>query len=115
VSPNVNVNTQAFPQLVARVAVNDEALFRLEARMGSNACQGGVVLGGFVIAGASDHSAYVTRTILMAPGIVDEICITLTDDPNSSLDTRANALLDDIAITNSGWGETFSGDDGDGD
>jgi hypothetical protein len=111
------VSTNLYPKLKVRLAVNDGAVVRIEAKEGSEFCGGGTAFATLTTGATQDHSGFFTKTISLPPGhTVSELCVTIDDDPDGvgSPAQPVTALIDHIQIWNAatgsiGWQESFTG------
>jgi hypothetical protein len=109
-----NIDTDAFPHLRVRVAVNDGARFTVQAFDNSigEFCEHVAVT--YTTPANHDTSEYHTYQVALPANT--EICrvqITIDDDPDIIASIRATALIDYIRIWNGnsgaiGWNESFA-------
>jgi len=107
------VSTDKYPFMRVRAAVNDGAMFSVQAIKMNSAHSACSVLAGYVIwNGSDDNSEIIGKQLTFTEKT--EICMirmTLTDDPNEIKTYWTNALIDEIRIwdgARTGWEETFT-------
>lgn len=105
------LSTDVYRYLKMRVSVNDGAIFTVRLREVGEFCSG-TVIATLATSTSQDNSGWVSKQVTLPLGkTVGDVCITLTDDPNTIGSQRAAALIDYIKITGTpgiGWQETFS-------
>jgi hypothetical protein len=109
------VSTNVYPYLRTRVAVNDNARFKVEVfdnPPGTEFCEHRVWW--FTTPATHDDSSFREYQYRLPPNTsICAVRITIDDDPNNVRARRATALIDYIRIWNGntiGWRESFSGE-----
>ncbi|MBI4673613.1 MAG: hypothetical protein HY741_18335 [Chloroflexi bacterium] len=108
----VNLDSDDFPNLRARAAVSDNALFRVG--YSTQAVTTAKCTDSLKWSSAQDDGFYRTKSAALPPNLtIRAICIYLTDDPDATATGRSNVLIDYIRVTSAagavGWEETFTG------
>ncbi len=109
---SLQVSTSAYPKLIVRAALNDNALFRVGYKTPATA--GCVYPPALSWAAAEADGVYRVKTFTLPAGTtVNNICIVLTDNGDAVAIGHSNVLIDYIRLANAagafGWWENFTG------
>lgn len=109
-----NVDTDDFPSLRVRVAVNDGAIFKVEVYDNTVAPCAGLIAPNITTGASHAMSNFRTFQVNLPPNrLICKVKITLDDNPDNITSPRASALIDYLRIWNPanngiGWNESFT-------
>jgi len=111
---NFNLSTTSYPRLKVMVAVNDGAVFKVNAFGAFDGVCNVPIPGGSITTSSTDadNSFHLYEVALPSGWTVCKVQIALTDAPDTLASGRASALIDYIEIWNNvtgnvGWRESF--------